>query len=296
MPVFAPALSIARGSAPSLGGEPANGGDGVVGCEQDVGGEEMWLDAEGGVFARCRAEGAQYLMELPGLGTLRFDRGGASVIATPHPDVSPDAVTRVYRDSALPLVLQARGAEVLHASAVLAPSGVVAFCGVSGSGKSTIAYGLHRRGHRLWADDAVALDIAGATVTTERLRFAARLRPPTAALFGLGPGRARLDAPGGEPEGDRAPLVAVCLLERERDGDRDRMLTPVRPALAFPRVLAHAFCFRFGDSGRKRVMIERYLSLAARVPVFEISVPHGLDLLPALLDVIERAIGRGAGS
>ena len=50
-----------------------------------------------------------------------------------------------------------RGWEALHASAVLSPQGVVAFCAGSGTGKSTIARGLSERGYQLCADDAVAV-------------------------------------------------------------------------------------------------------------------------------------------
>ena len=57
------------------------------------------------------------------------------------------------------------------------------------SGKSTIAYGLHRRGYRLWADDAVALEVSESAITALPLPFDVRLRPATAALFGLGRGR-----------------------------------------------------------------------------------------------------------
>src|SRR5512134_3155557 len=89
-------------------------------------------------------EGRGYRIDVPGVARLRFDRTGERVEATPEPGVSPVAVSRAYRD-ALPLVLQARGSEVLHASAVLGPRGVVALCGASGSGKSTLAYALGRR-------------------------------------------------------------------------------------------------------------------------------------------------------
>ena len=87
-------------------------------------------------------------MELPDLGTFRFDGHGDRVIAAARPGVGAGAIAEAYWHAALPLVLQARGSEVLHASAVLTPGGVVAFCGTSRSGKSTIAYGLHRRGYR----------------------------------------------------------------------------------------------------------------------------------------------------
>ncbi len=83
-------------------------------------------------------------------------RGTSSHFPT---EASPDSIEDTYRRGVLPLVLQLRGHEVLHASAVSTASGLLVLCGVSGTGKSTFAYGLSRRGYPLWADDAVVLDI-----------------------------------------------------------------------------------------------------------------------------------------
>ena len=56
------------------------------------------------------------------------------------------------------MALHAHGDEAIHASAVLLGDAVVAFCGRSQTGKSTVAYGLHRRGCRVWADDTLVFD------------------------------------------------------------------------------------------------------------------------------------------
>src|SRR5437868_7089772 len=71
---------------------------------------------------------------------------------------SAENVETDYRRAVLPMALQAHGQEVIHASAVITEDGVVAFCGRSQTGKSTVAYGLHRRGYRVWADDTLVFD------------------------------------------------------------------------------------------------------------------------------------------
>jgi hypothetical protein len=251
-----------------------------------------WCDAAGGVVAYARASGERYWMDLPGLATFCFDERSDHVVAAPHPGIAADAVAELYWHSALPLVVQARGGEVLHASGVLMPRGVVALCGVSKSGKSTIAYGLHRRGHRLWADDAVALEVTDHAITALPLPFDVRLRPATAALFGLGERAARLAVPddSSEPVGRApAPLEAVCVLRRGAPGSV--ILAPLKASVAYPALLANAHCFSLEDPGRKRVMLDRYLSVVARVPVVELAVPDGLEGLAAVLDALERAFG-----
>jgi hypothetical protein len=258
-----------------------------------------WRDAAGGVVAYARASGERYWMDLPGLATFCFDERSDHVVAAPHPGIGADAVAELYWHSALPLVVQARGGEVLHASGVLMPRGVVALCGASKSGKSTIAYGLHRRGYRLWADDAVALEVTEPAITALPLPFDVRLRPATAALFGLGEEAVRLaGGDSSEPMGRApAPLEAVCILDRTRGAPGSLMLAPLKASEAYPALLANAHCFSLEDPARKRLMLDRYLSLVARVPIFALAVPDRLEGLPAILDALERTFGepdRGA--
>jgi len=259
-----------------------------------VAGGDVWRDAAGRIVARCRAEDGRYWLELPGVATFRFNGENARVVAAPCPGIAPDALPRAYRHSALPLVLHARGHEVLHASAVLMPQGIVALCGASQSGKSTIAYGLHRRGHALWADDAVAIDVSGPVISAWALPFDVRLRPASATFFGLGERAAQLpgrpDAEG--PDGRRsAPLAVVCILGRRSGASGRPILGPLAASEAYPALLAQAYCFSLEDSARKRAMLERYLSLVGQRPVFRLAVPETLEGLDELLDAIERAFG-----
>ncbi len=65
----------------------------------------------------------------------------------------------------LPDVALARGYEALHASALESPAGVVAIAAPSGTGKTTLALALQRRGWRLFADDVLVLGTASTADT-----------------------------------------------------------------------------------------------------------------------------------
>jgi hypothetical protein len=66
---------------------------------------------------------------------------------------------------------------------------------------------------------------------------------------------------------------------------------PMSPPTAFPAVLTHAYCYSLEDAERNRRMIDHYLELSARVPVFSVRFRAGLGNLPAVLDEVERAVG-----
>ena len=225
-------------------------------------------------------------LDVPDIATFHLPAGGASLTATPVDAVAPEAVFDAYYGTALPLVLQAaRGVEVLHGSAVLVPSRgcVVAFSGTSGSGKSTIGYGLSARGYGHWADDAVAFRVDGAHSLTA-----------VGLPYTLKPGGASdaLDVVDGfawKP----ARLAAVFLLDpldRTDSGEPDVAVERLAPAAALRGLLANAFRFHPEARERRRETMRSYLELVASVPVLRARFRRDLDRLPNLLDELERSV------
>jgi hypothetical protein len=250
-------------------------------------GVEVWRDTDGAPAGYGQTVEGRHWMHLPGLAAFRFEAGADEVVAFAPPTSTVDAVVDAYQRAVLPMVLQVSGREVLHASAVLVGGRVVAFCAVSGTGKSTIAYGLSTRGHPLWGDDAVTVDLAGPTAEAVSLPFAIRLDDRSTAFFGGGDG-----GPRAEPS--RAPIEALFVLERaETEGDVE--LVRLAPADAFPALLVHAYCFSLSSVDGKRRMLEHYLELAERVPVFSVRFSPGFPRLSDLLDRIEAALGTAVG-
>ncbi len=221
-------------------------------------------------------------MEVPGLARFRFGAGG-EVVAHPDAQASPGLLRDAYERCVLPLVVQLRGREVLHASAIRMARGVVALCADSGTGKSTLAVGLSQRGYPVWADDAVGVDTSTTPITAIPLPFEVRLRPASASL--LRDQRARVDA-SAEP----VPLSALCVLHRADRVKHGVAVQALQPSSALPAVLAHGHCFSLRDLERKRHMVRHYLDLVARVPVFEVRFESGLERLPGILDAIEQAL------
>jgi hypothetical protein len=257
----------------------------------------VWRDQDGRVCAYGCTRDGEHWMHLPSVASYRFGASDREVIAIAHPAASPELIADGYRRTVLPMALQALGREVLHSSAVRLPRGVLGLCAVSGTGKSTIAYGLSRRGHALWADDAVAFDAEARPVLAMSLPFELLLPPSSAAFFDNHrepPRGAPASKSDGRAELPPAPLAAVCVLERvaAEDAAAPLQIRRLSPADAFPAVLAHAYCFSSADRERNHRMVERYLDLVSAVPVFRARLAAGLENLPAILNGIEDACGR----
>jgi hypothetical protein len=260
-------------------------------------GVHVWHNRQGEVVAYGFERDGFRWMHWPAVATFRFASTDPHIAAFPEGTGSTSVIWDIYRRTVLPMALQASGLEALHASAIAAPSGVVAFCATSETGKSTVAYGLHCRGFPQWSDDGVVFraDVSGPTALP--LPFEVRLRPGSRKMFGAmapSPTRFAGNGPGDQVHVAPAPLSAVYLLARV---DAASLASPARirqvpPAEAFRAVLAHAHVFDPFDNARREQMLHAYLDLVAHVPVVEVSFAPVSENFVGLLDAIGEALGR----
>jgi hypothetical protein len=229
-----------------------------------------------------------------GVASYKLDVTKNSVTAVPWVHAPQEAIFDAFQRTVWPTFLQIEGSEVLHGSAVIGEHGVVALCAASETGKSTLAYALGRRGYAVWADDAVVLDVSRHSVQSHSLPFFIRLRSDSALHFGypenqVNERRVRCEWPQRK---DVLPIATVLLLEQVETLADDQAITIKRlnAAEALVGLLDHALYFSLQDQSRKRRMIEQYMSLAGRVPIFKASFCRGLEHLPAILQRLEQRI------
>jgi hypothetical protein len=235
---------------------------------------QVWRDWSGVPRAYGYSSNGHHWIRLPEVAAYRFTPAGGVVEAIPT-GAPADEVEDAYRRHVLPFVLQALGSELLHASGVVGRSGALAFCGGSSAGKSTLAHRLARRGYEPLADDALMFEPTLAGVDAIRIPFTTRVEGHASSV----------DASGSE----RFPLAAVFVLERTEEIDPARPEVIALPhSAAFPLLLYHGHCFSFRDERRTRLMTDRYLKLAARVPAFRLRYQPDIDRLPRVLDAVER--------
>ena len=249
----------------------------------------IWLDPTGAAGAYASQRGSEYWIDVSNVAMFHYSAVTGQVVGVARDSIPEQQVRASYCRIVLPSLLQALGYEMLHASAIRTQRGVVAFCGDSAAGKSTIATGLSRRGYPVWADDALVLEV-GARISAVALPFVVRLRQEPAEFFGL-PGRgdgSSYDLFGIEE--DPVDLAAVCVLRRRAGSEGGEVIGCHRGTAALTALLAHACAFNLEDLDRKRRMVTQYLAVAARVPVFEAVVQPGLERLSELLDQLEARI------
>jgi hypothetical protein len=254
---------------------------------------QVWRNHDGTVCAYGHTVSKVHWIHLPGLVSFCFGGSVEGVAAVAQPPIREDLILDVYRRVVLPMALQTRGQEVLHASAVLTSRGVVALCARSGTGKSTTAFGLSQRGWPLWADDAVAFEMLGTGIRAVPLPFGLRLLSDAARFFNQDlTSVSTILSQNGADQIERKPeLLSALLLLKRAPGASGKAVIQIRQlssAKTLTEVLAHAYCFNFQDVERNRSMMHHYLGLVSQVPVFEICFQPGLETLPAVLDGIER--------
>jgi hypothetical protein len=231
--------------------------------------------------------GGHYWAHFPGMASFRFLAADSGVVAIPEAGVSRALVEDAYHRNVLPLVLQLRGHEVLHASAVSSESGLIVLCGVSGAGKSTFAYGLSQRGYPVWADDAVALDVDGDDAIALQIPFRLGLRPEASAPLSFEPPGLE----GSRVGPSRSPLHSILILGPGELAGRSVVdIELLEPTEAFTALLPHAYYFRLSDAARTALMVDCYLQLASSVAMFEVRYRLGLDHIDKVLDELEKRV------
>lgn len=202
----------------------------------------------------------------------------------------------------LPLLLRLHGVTCLHASAVVAAGGVVAFTGPAETGKSTTLAALLARGCTFFSDDLVPLHwVQDGIVTYGGFPQVGLWPDAMTALFGVdadlpylwqdSPQRPdkRIYAPGAGSGGAATaahPLFAVYLLgERHAGGGRVHIAgLSMREAVA--QLVPHTTGRALASAADRATDLQRLAHLTRTVPVRLVTRPDDLDQL----DAVARAI------
>lgn len=222
--------------------------------------------------------------------------GGSRIVVDPEPGASEEDLRLYVSGSVLGVIALQRGLLPLHASAVeLRDGSCVAFTGLSGAGKSSLAAHFARSGHRLVADDVCVLTERNGWYSVwpgpSRIKLAPdaleSLRRDTAGLEPTGGTREKyhleVDA-GVAARAAPVPLSAIFLLAWGEGAPR---AVPMAGLDAIDAIGGHTYRQEFvRPLGLEADWLRGVAKVARNVPLYRLIRPHGHDRADAVIEQV----------
>ena len=263
--------------------------------------------SDGSTWLRCARTTGGYLLSYPGLADFEVDSSGADITyqyQRDEADVSDLTISALLLDNVLPLVLNLRGREALHATAVMTPAGVFAFLGVAGIGKSTLAASFLQTGYVPLCDDCLAIEEVVGEFVAHAGYPALRLWKDSLALLGDQPDRIHevadythksrfvFDDRSENFKSEPRRLARIYSLRRLPAGGHDSVSHPRIERLdggqASAEVLEAAYRLDIEDKAMLSRQFGFFSRLASRVPVRRLWMPDNLAILDEAREIILR--------
>jgi hypothetical protein len=256
--------------------------------------------AGGTTWLRSGKTSRGYVLSFPDIADFLVDQSGREVVCrNASRDSSLATIRYLLIDQVLPLIVNLRGGEALHATAVATPAGVCAFTGPAGSGKSTLAASFVLSGYPLVCDDCLTL-AGGRTVMA--LAGYPGLRLWEDSIHGLGAASRHLKWVGNQATKSRwrnrpgavnfcataGPLARVYLLRRARGHSMRAVIRDLAPGRALMGLLEAAYRFDITDRGMLRRQFHFLSRVAERVSIKQLVLPNSFS---ALADVRQSVLG-----
>lgn len=243
-------------------------------------------------FAATETEACCYWREI---GAFSISKG-REIQCKPRAHIDPELFRLPLLEPVMAVLLHQRGHLLLHASAVARGGEAWAFLGNTGLGKSTLAAKLCAQGYSFVADDIVAIRF-----DPERgpliLPAPPRLKLALQSIAALGEDPA--DLPQLHPFVEkRARFVTddraeepLPLRRLYRLNYGERMAIIPRPAdAAMLYLIEHSYIGRLSSQllqPQQEVHFQQCVDLANQIPMADLIRPFALDLLPAVIQMVD---------
>jgi len=230
-----------------------------------------------------------YLLRFPRLADFFVSPDGKEIKAYPIEGVSDPTVEHLYLNQVLPLALSRQYKLVLHAAAVEIENFAIAFLGMSGQGKSTLAASFAASGHRFLTDDGLQLEKTCGVYLAKPSHASIRLWDDSRKA--LMPETTRVAAPidytpksrllAGDEIGycDEPRLLKVIYFLGE--GQTDSVsVEPVSGRDAMMELVRHSFLL---DIEEREMLMHHFSQLTelSRIPMFfRLDYPRRYEILP----------------
>jgi hypothetical protein len=240
---------------------------------------------------------SEFLLRLPSVASY-YVRQGEEVLIEPAAGAAELDVRSYLMGSVFAALCHQRGMLPLHASAVAAHGGAIAFLGPSGAGKSSLVAFLALRGHRVLADDICLIDPAAPRHLRVR-PVAPWLKLWSSTLEALGESSTGMSRVFTDDDKYRytlkqpmapAALSTVVLLERAEDGSSPQ-LERVTPVQALHGLLDNTYqAWLVRALGQTDSYFLRCGVALEGVRVFRLQRPWGFAAMDQTLDLLEQQL------
>jgi hypothetical protein len=244
-----------------------------------------------------------YILRFQDLVTFLVSKDGDQVECHTDAPVPAETLRHLFIDAVFPHILNLKGHDALHATAVNGPAGCCAFLGNSGIGKSTLAAALVRRGWQLVCDDCLHFDVVADGVTVVPGYAGLRLWPDSIeAAFNNGSllrtvqdRRKKRVEVAGMSSMCPVTLRRVYLVSGPLESDDTRIrIEAVSPRDAFIELVRHAFRLDIGDRTMLARQFQRLQRLVERVSICRLIYPRNFDHLQLVAAAIADDLKNGA--
>lgn len=237
------------------------------------------------------------IIRFPQLADFSFDPDAlcAGIHATPSPETDRASVEHLFHNNVLPMLLADRGALMLHGAAVDLGGFAVAFVGISGRGKSTLAASFAASGFPFLSDDSIRLEptdnayVALPSYPSIRLWrdsdeavLAGRASKMSGVTFS---DKARYAA-GDEilHAAEATRLRAIYVLAR--DGASETIIKLLGANEAMMEFVQHSFILDIRSEHTLGGHFERMATLAGKIPTYRLDYPRDYARLPDVRSAI----------
>ncbi len=257
-------------------------------------------DSDGNEWLECATADDGYILRFIGMADFYVSRTGDLIECTAIGETTSEQVLRhLLLDAVIPRVLDLRGVDAIHATAVSIDGAACAFLGPTGAGKSTLATSLARSGAPLLGDDCVVLSGSNPIMLTPGYA-GARLWDDSFDALGLDssarPGAAdgnwkrRVPEIGAGFSSEPQPLKRIFRLARAESATSDGFSAPaieeLSPAQAFIELASASYRFNPTDRARNLQKFGFFEKVVTAVPIRKLIIPNDFDALPAVRELI----------
>jgi hypothetical protein len=252
-----------------------------------------WNSIDGSIWLAFGRLEAGYLLRFPDFADFVVAGDARTLSCYLRENCPPETMRHLLLNQVIPILLSHLGKLVLHASACVTSYGVVAFMGVTGAGKSTLAASFGQRGFAILTDDCLLVEEQGGVIKTVPSYPGLRLWPETVeALFEEKPvlqplahytDKKRILFDQDHIDSPLSLGIIYVLTQPDMMPDVSNVIiSPMATSEALLETVRHTFQLDITDRKRLGQAFKRHEWLAKSVPFFRLAFPRDHDFLPAV--------------